>query len=204
MIVAEMSFTDTFVYWLTHSHWPCVTVAMLLFLKSSPLGSLVPGVILLPAIGSLSAHEQVGFWYLMSCAMSGAMLADSLGYWLGRLRLSEWRRKLHWSDSNHLMQRTQTLFRKYGLFAIFIGRVMWFIHPLVPVVAGVLGKRPLIFYVVDFSAVLLWLLFYMSGGYWLGVLWLQLDPRHHNWFIAILALVILGIMAFTWSRRRHG
>jgi len=39
--------------WLTDSHWPCIIIAILVFLGSSlVIGLFIPGILLLPALGS--------------------------------------------------------------------------------------------------------------------------------------------------------
>jgi len=72
-----MTWSELFSNWLTQSSWPCPVIALLVRLESSPgIGLLIPGLILLPAMGSLSVHGLMDFQDLFVCALLGAMIAD--------------------------------------------------------------------------------------------------------------------------------
>ena len=106
-----MTLSELFSNWLTQSPWPCPTIALLVCLESSPvIGLLIPGLILLPALGSLSAHGLFDFWELFVCALLGIVIADSIGYWLGRLGYTEWHRKIAWYHSHKVQRRINTHF----------------------------------------------------------------------------------------------
>ncbi|TCK19209.1 membrane protein DedA with SNARE-associated domain [Thiogranum longum] len=196
------AFVDSFVNWLTNSPWPCPTIAFLIFLESSPvIGLLLPGVILVPVIGSLSGHGLIDFWQVLFCAMTGAVLTDSIGYWLGRLGYTEWQHKLGWSGSRDLQNRAKTLFKHYGPVALFVGRIMFVIHPMVPITAGVLGVRLFTFYLIDTAAIFIWLLLYLSGGHWLTILWYNLNSEQRIWLSAGFAL--LAMLLILWRGRKH-
>jgi len=199
-----MTLSELFNNWLTQSPWPCPTIALLVCLESSPvIGLLIPGLILLPALGSLSAHGLLDFRHLLVCAMIGVVFSDSIGYWLGRLGYTEWHRKMTWPHTHKVQRRINVLFRHYGPYALFTGRIMWVIHPMVPMAAGALGMRTLTFYLVDLTAALLWLLLYLGGGHWLGVLWLTLDPADRIWLITGLLLILSLITIITWWLERN-
>ena len=197
-----MTLYQAFSDWLLHSPWPCPAIALLVCLESSPVvGLLVPGFILIPAIGSLSAHGLLDFRDLLACALVGALCADSLGYWLGKLGHTQWHDRLGWRHSHRLQRRAHALFDRYGRLALFAGRIMWGIHPMVPMAAGAFGVRVLSFYVIDSAAALLWLLLHLGGGHWLGVLWLRLAPAHRPWMLVVLALAALVVL---WHTHRSG
>jgi len=199
-----MTWYELFSNWLAQSPWPCPAIALLVCLESSPvIGLLIPGLILLPALGSLSGHGLVDFQDLFVCAMLGVVIADSIGYWLGRLGYTDWHRKLTWSHSHKVQRRIDALYKRFGPYTLFIGRIMWVIHPMVPMAAGALGMRPVSFYLIDLSATLLWLLLHLGGGHWLGVLWLTLDPANRIWMVTAVLLILSLITVVIWWRERH-
>ncbi len=188
--------------WLLHSPWPCPAIALLVSLESSPvLGLLIPGFILIPAIGSLSAQGLLDFRHVLACALAGALCADSLGYWLGRLGHTQWQERLGWHHSRRLQRRAHALFERHGRLALFAGRIMWVIHPMVPMAAGVFGVPVLTFYAIDVAAAFLWLLVHLGSGHWLGVLWLQLAPAQRPWMLVALTLAALLVI---WVTHRNG
>ncbi len=199
-----MTLYELFSNWLTQSPWPCAVFALLVCLESSPvIGLLIPGLILLPALGSLSGHGLIDFWDLFMCALFGALIADSIGYWLGRLGYTEWHRKLIWPRTHKVQRRIHAHFERYGPYALFTGRIMWLIHPMVPMAAGALGMHTLTFYLVDLMAALLWVLLYLGGGHWLGVLWQALDSGDRIWLITGLILILSVITVISgWLKRR--
>lgn len=197
-----MDFYRTLSDWLQHSPWPCPAIALLIFLESSPVvGLLIPGFLLIPALGSLSGQGLANFWTLLACSMVGAMLADSLGYWLGRLGHTRWHDHLGWKQSKRMESQAQNLFRRYGWLALFAGRIMWGIHPMIPMAAGVFGLSVATFYIVDLAAVFLWLLLHLGGGHWLGVLWVYLEPGDRPWLLLPLGLLL--VILFAWRHRKE-
>lgn len=191
-----------FIEWLVNSPWPCVTIALLVGLECSPVvGIVIPGIVLLPAIGSLSGQGIFSFWHVLICAAIGALCADSFGYWLGRVGHAEWHRKLGWHRSQRLARRTSLLFEKYGLLALFGGRLMWVVHTMVPMAAGAFGVRALPFFAIDFAAALLWLVLLLGGGHGLGMLWLRLGSSHRILMLGGLLAVIAIVAVFA---RRGG
>ncbi len=183
---------DNFAFWLSHSPWPCPSIALLIFLESSPLiGLFIPGVILLPAIGSISGQGLLDFQQLLACAFIGAMLIDSLGYWIGRTGHSQLQGLFKHGQSEDVQQRTQYLFKRYGLLALFGGRIMFLIHPMAPMTAGMLGVKAIKFYLVDSLAALIWLLLYLGGGHWGTILFRQISATQQHWVLSAGALGLL-------------
>ncbi len=192
---------DTFLYWLTHSPWPCPTIALLIFLESSPLiGLLIPGILLVPAIGAISGQGLLDFWQVFFCAASGAFVIDSIGYWLGRTGYTKWQRRFAQKQTEALENQTRQLFHRYGPIALFIGRILFLIHPMVPMMAGMLGVRAWIFYLIDSLAIAVWLLLYLGGGHWLAVLWQQISDTQQGLLLGFGALLFLLWLLYKKSK----
>lgn len=110
--------------------------------------------------------------------MLGALAANSLGYWLGRLGHTQWHRRLGWYRSRHLQKRVDKLFARFGVMALFVGRFMWLIPPHGSHGCGCRRYQAVRFYIIDLSAALLWLSLYFGGGHGLVLIWHQLDAGH--------------------------
>ena len=78
---------------------------------------------------------------------------------MGRLGYTEWHCKMIWPHTHNVQRRINVLFKHYGSYALFTGRIMWVIHPMA---AGVFGMRTLTFDLVDLTVALLWLLLYLG------------------------------------------
>jgi len=178
---------NQFASWLTDSHWPCVVIALLVFLESSPvIGLFIPGVLLLPAIGALSGSNLLEFEKIFLCCLMGALAArfSSRGH-------------------NRVRQQAADFLHHHGGIAIFIGRLMWLIHPLVPTLVGALGTPAWRFYLLDTLAVVLWLALELGLGHGLLVYSRQFTGSFADWLIMLPGLIIILVGIYGWRRRSH-
>ncbi|HEB56093.1 MAG TPA: DedA family protein [Gammaproteobacteria bacterium] len=202
-----MFILDPFSAWLTGSHWPCIIIAVLVFLESSPvIGLFIPGVLLLPAIGALSGSNLLEFEKIYLCCLMGALAADSLGYALGRLGYGEWHHRFTLRGHNRARQQARNFLHHYGGITIFVGRIMWLIHPLVPTLVGALGTPAWRFYLLDTLAVIIWLALELGIGHGLLVYTRQFTGSFDDWLILATGLIVLLIGGGYWwhSRYRDG
>lgn len=146
--------------------WAAAAIAALFFLESAPVtGLLLPGIFLAVGLGSISNTGYMTYTDAILYASLGALIGDSAGYWIGYLGngkglFSKLRSSL---ETDH--QKSTQLIHRYGVLAMFVGRFAWFIHPLVPVAAGIARIKPRLFYLADIPAVLLWVMFYSAFGH---------------------------------------
>ncbi|WP_456447330.1 DedA family protein [Thiolapillus sp.] len=148
-------------------YWGALGIVALLMLESLPVvGLFMPGVFLMVGLGSLSGTSYLSFPDCVLYSVIGALLGDSIGYWLGYLGIE--RSFLHpnskRSQSSHAM--AEQLLKRHGRLAVFLGRFVWFFHPAVPFLAGATGIRPGWFYLADLPAVILWVILYAGIGHW--------------------------------------
>jgi len=195
---------NQFASWLTDSHWPCIVIIILVFLESSPVvGLFIPGVLLLPAIGALSGSNMLEFEKIFLCCLAGALMADSLGYTLGRLGYGEWHHRFSSRGHNRIRQQADNFLHHYGGVAIFVGRIMWLIHPLVPTLVGALGAPAWRFYLLDTLAVILWLALELGLGHGLLVYTRQFTGSFSDWLIMLLGLLVVLIGIYSWRRQSY-
>lgn len=121
-------------------HGPLVyaVVAALVFLEAAAfIGLVVPGETALLVSGALAAHGGVSIWILLVLAALGAVLGDSVGYWLGRryggrmqsTRLGRWVGAERWGRADAFVARR-------GPVAVVVGRWVGILRALVPPAAG--------------------------------------------------------------------
>lgn len=155
-----------------HQQYAGPVVMIVMVLESAPLtGFFIPGTVILPLLGAMSASSGIDFWTLFAFAVSGAFIGDLSGYWLGRLSAHKWLPALLKKHRQRNNERAHELLKKHGLAAIFFGRFVWLIHPAIPGAAGLLGVKPLHFIALDSLATILWVLFYLGGGHLLTGFW---------------------------------
>ena len=150
-------------------------IFVLLFLESAPVvGFLIPGTLLLPLLGTVTGSESLPFWYVYGCAVAGNLSGDYLGFWLGRTERGEWMKNLRWQRHKNSLEKAQRMLEKRGALAVFLGRFMWLIHPVIPMAAGLFAVGTRTFLVVDSLAVALWIFFYLGAGHVLTSAWFHL------------------------------
>src|SRR5215208_2151092 len=106
-----------------HQVWAAPIVFALCFAESLAFISiLIPAWGVLVAMGAVISASGLSFWPILVAGALGAALGDWLSYWVG-LKLEN--RVYHmWPLSQHptVIPAGEAFIRKWGAFAIFIGR----------------------------------------------------------------------------------
>ena len=179
---------------LDSGHWGATGLILLLLLESMPVvGLFVPGVFLMVGLGSLSGTAYLSFTDCVVFSAIGALLGDSIGYWLGYLGWEHHLSRIRSRRRESSRRKAEELLRRYGRLAVFLGRFVWFFHPTVPLAAGVTGIRPGWFYLADVPAVVLWVLIYAGIGHWATGAALE---RTLEFFVVAGVVIGIGLLWF--------
>ena len=192
-----MNETDLLLVQQWVKEWGYPGIAVLMFLESAPLiGLTLPGIVIAIALGVLTATGFLSLFETWLYAAAGAVLGDSVGFWLGRLGSDEWRHHLHRSHFAERRTRAAGYLERFGPLGIAIGRFVWFVHPVVPPLAGISGISPWRFYLYDLPACLLWVALYIGVGHWVTGIWLEPKLQWMEIFslVALIAVVIMLIL----------
>ena len=132
------------------------------------LGTIVPALPLMFAVGMLIGLGELSGPYALLCAAVGAFLGDATSFWIGH----RWGPQLrnHWPFSKYpqLLDRGELLFRRNSLKSILIARYVGPIRPFVPAVAGML-RMPLRRYALASGfAAISWAALFLLPGWMLG------------------------------------
>ncbi len=153
--------------------WGYLGIVILMLLESAPLiGLMLPGIFITISLGALTASGVLPLEETWLFASLGAMLGDSLGYWTGRLGSKELHYHLHKTRFMEKRSKASDYLQHYGAAGIAVGRFVWFVHPVVPPLAGISGISPQRFYLYDLPACLLWVALYLGLGHWFTGIWL--------------------------------
>lgn len=110
------------------------------FIMGESAGIPMPGeTTVLIAAGAAGAGKHFNIWLVFLCACAGAIVGDTIGYWIGRrggrnllLRLAGRR----WFKKEHL-EKAEKFFSKHGGKAVFFGRSVSYLRVLTALMAGV-------------------------------------------------------------------
>jgi len=157
-----------------HKNWAAPIVLMLAFGESLAFVSLVlPFWGMLIAIGTLiGATGSVDFWLILVAAAVGAALGDWLSYWLGYHYHDQIARM--WPIRNHpdLMPKGEAFFKRWGVWAIVLGRFSGPLRASVPIIAGAVRMPQMMFQVANWISAFLWAFVLLVLGDGLGKAWI--------------------------------
>jgi membrane protein DedA with SNARE-associated domain len=178
-------------------------IAVLMAIESACIP--LPSEIIMPFSGYL---VYVGRFKLLWVATVGALgcnlgsaIAYAVGYYGGRPLVEKYgsyillsRHELDWADR---------FFGRYGNITVFISRLLPVIRTFIALPAGVARMNQPKFHFYTFIGSWPWCLGLAYVGMKLGERW-DTDPRLRIWFhrfdAVILAVILIGIVVFVWTR----
>lgn len=173
---------------------------MILLLENGVLpAAFLPGDSLLFLTGLLISQNVLHFGWVNVAMILGAVLGTWLGYlqgiWLGNTKIVQ-----GWIA--HLPQKyydkTQVLFNKYGLQALFIGRFIPFVRTALPMMAGISGLHSKKFHLYNIISATLWIFLIVTIGYLIGLtpLFTEYKELLLKFFALVpLALLLIGLIS---------
>jgi membrane-associated protein len=139
------------------ARWGMGFIFTLAFIEACPgLGLFISGVLLLATATALYTNDVLSLQQIAMCAFAGAIIADHLGYYLGRVVGP----RFHHSDfaQRHAerIAKTERLLRRFGLAAIPVGRLIPAVRSITPMLLGLSGISRVYFSLVDVLACAFW------------------------------------------------
>lgn len=160
----DFSWTIDFKNWIlglvnNYPNWTAAIVFVLAFGESLAFVSLVFPfwAILFLGIGPLlGASGSLHFWTIASAAAVGAALGDWVSYWLGYHYHYQIQQMWPLRNHPHLIEQGREFFKKWGAWAIVIGRFLGPLRASVPIVAGISEMPWLTFQLANWTSAFLW------------------------------------------------
>ncbi len=162
------------------------------------IGTIIPGTVMMTAIGALAGLGVIPLWQTLFCAILGAIAGDGISYWIGRKFNNRLPHVWPFRTHPNLLLNGEEFFRKHGWMSVFIGRFVGPVRALVPLVAGMLSMSPLSFTIANILSALAWAPAYMLPGILLGAASLELPPDVAIHVIMMLLAIVIGIMLCIW------
>jgi membrane protein DedA with SNARE-associated domain/membrane-associated phospholipid phosphatase len=186
--------------WLhLHPQWAAAFTLLVAFLECIPIiGTIVPGSVLMTAIGVLIGSGIVSFWVITLCSIIGAVIGDSLGFFLGYRYKEQIKSKWPFKTHPEWLAGGQKFIVSHGGKSIFLGRFVGPVRAFIPLIAGMLHLPPARFFAIDVSSAICWSVTYMIPGILLGMASLSIPPElAARIIIAVLVMLVL-IWIITW------
>jgi membrane protein DedA with SNARE-associated domain len=205
------SFLDPVIVFVSAHPWLAyLTLFLAALLEAIPVvGALVPGSTIILALSALVPGGELKLWGVLAAAIAGAVIGDGSAFWTGHRSQREILGAWPMSGYPGVMAQSEAFFHRWGTLAVFFARFVPPIRAFVPVTAGALGMRPVLFFGVNIPAVLAWALAHVLPGV-LAVSALHQYaglPHHHGaikhiWILAVFASAIIALGVWAWRRRR--
>jgi len=168
------------------------------------LGFVFPGEIACLLGGVLAFESKLQLWLVIVVAIAGAVVGDSVGYFVGARFGDVLLGKLpeRFVKPEHV-DRTKELIRRFGGRAVFVGRFTAALRALVPGFAGVSRMRYRSFLVWNLAGGAVWATAVVVAGYLAGNAWRKVNSTISVVSYCILGVVVIGLIALWWVRRRR-
>lgn len=157
------------------------------------VGLLVPGTVVVLIFGFFSAQGYLNIWWLLTFSTVGAIIGDTISYWLGKKGTHLFKAENRILKLSHL-ERGRDFFNKFGNKSIFFGRFLGPVRSIVPFVAGLSGMSTRRFFFWNVIGAVGWSGIYLTLGYFFGGLFQTIEvwsTRISVVFLVLVALVIL-------------
>ena len=164
--------------------------------------AFLPGDSLLFLTGVLISLDVFHFGLINLILIAGAAFGTWLGYaqgrWLGNTKIVQnW--MAHLPEKYH--RKSEVLFHKYGLQALFIGRFIAFVRTLLPMMAGLSGLHSRKFHIYNWISATLWIFLIVTLGYLFGLS--PIFKTYEKQIMSLLMLIpvfllLLGLLFTIW------
>lgn len=143
--------------------------------------------------GALVGTGSLNLGWVFACALVGAVAGDAASYWFGCSH-KETIAKL-WPFRTHpgMLLAGQRYFEAHGAKSVIFARFIAPLRAVVPVVAGMMGMRPLRFLVINIISALVWAPVHILPGVVFGAS-IELAGAVSFRLVAVLAILV----AATW------
>jgi membrane protein DedA with SNARE-associated domain len=182
--------------------WVYVLVGAVIGIES--MGVPLPGEIALVTASLLSVTTTVSPWLVAGAASAGAIVGDSIGYFIGRrggrVLLERFGRRFPKHFGPPHLAKAERAFQRWGVWAVFFGRFIALLRILAGPLAGALRVPYGRFLVANALGGITWAFGTVFAIYSLGRVaetWL----KDFSW-VALALAVVAGIATTLYLRRR--
>jgi membrane protein DedA with SNARE-associated domain len=163
------------------------------------LGLLFPGTSLLIAAGTLMAAGSLPCFPIMVGAVAGAVLGDTVSFWIGHRFGPGIARVWPFSRSPHLLPSGIRFFAKHGGKSVFIGRFLGPMRAVVPLAAGVMRMHRGRFWFANVTSAVVWAPMLLFAGDAVGDVGHRLIGSANTVMLVFAGLTLFGIAGVVWA-----
>ena len=168
------------------------------------VGPLIPDETILVFAGILARQGKLEYLAVLAAGYAGSVCGITLSYLIGRNGLSYMIERIPFMRKHaaKYLDQVNHWFDRYGRWTLFFGYFVVGVRHFTAVVAGSSKMSVRHFAIYAYTGGLLWVICFVSLGYFLGDQWERVGHSLHRGalFIAIIVAVV-GLVVW-WKKRR--
>lgn len=171
------------------------------------VGLPLPDEVLMMFAGYMVQSGELSYVFTLIVSFAASLIGMSISFWIGSKfgypLLHRFGPKLH--ISRERLERAEIWFQKYGKFAVFIGYFLPGIRHLTAYLSGIGHWKYSTFITNAAYGAVVWVVTFVSIGYYLGQDWLVFSQMLHRNVLVIVMVALIAaaiLLAFQWIKRR--
>jgi membrane protein DedA with SNARE-associated domain len=166
------------------------------------LSLLVPGWAIMVAAGALAGSGVLNPWPVVLGAIVGAILGDSLSYWIGRRFGPAMSRVWPFRTRPELLGKGHAFFARWGGMSVALGRFFGPVRAVIPLVAGMMEMPRARFWAWNVASAFVWAPVVVFSGALLGRV-IEAAAAAPWWTLAAAAVAAAAALGCVWVTRQR-
>jgi len=184
----------------THSGWAVAIMFVTAFGESFAFVSLLfPGTSLLIAAGALMAAGSLPYFPILAGAVLGAVLGDTVSFWIGHRFGGGLARVWPFTRSPELLPSGIRFFARHGGKSVFIGRFFGPVRAVIPLAAGIMRMPRGRFWFANVTSAMVWAPMLLFAGDAVGDVGDRYIGSVNTTLLIFVGLTLFGIAGVVWA-----
>jgi membrane protein DedA with SNARE-associated domain len=169
------------------------------------VGPLIPDETILVFAGILAREGKLDYLGVLAAGYGGSLCGISLSYLVGRKGLTYLFDRvpfLRKHSAKHL-ERVNQWFGRFGHWTLFFGYFVAGVRHFTAVVAGTSKMRMPLFALYAYTGGLIWVICFVSLGYFLGDQWERVGRNLNHAAVAAAILIAGAALFWVWRKKRR-
>lgn len=165
----------------------------------------LPSEVIMPFSGFLVSTGRFNLFWVAIAGGFGCLWGSLLSYWVGakggRPLIEKYGKYI--LISKHDLDIADRWFARWGMGAVFVGRLLPVIRTFISFPAGIARVNLFWFSLWTFVGSVIWSYFLGWIGFKLGENWDSLKDYFHKFDYIIIAVILIGLMYYIYRHIRH-
>jgi membrane protein DedA with SNARE-associated domain len=160
---------------------------------------LFPGTSLLIVAGTLMAAGSLPYWPVLTGAVIGAVLGDTVSFWIGHRFGGGIARVWPFTRNPALLPNGMRFFARHGGKSVFIGRFFGPVRAVIPLAAGIMRMPRDRFWFANVTSALVWAPMLLFAGDAVGDVGDRMIGSTNTLVLVLGGLTLFGVAGIVWA-----